>query len=112
VVALVFGDFLAQGLCRTFYLLGIDSHTGQFLQEFTAFLKTNQGADGTDHARERGRQGGVLDSQMSIAGKVAVTASGTVIVGTLQPQRTEHTVELLAATSGKMRFTATTARDT
>jgi hypothetical protein len=48
---------------------------------------------------------------MPIAGKEAVTASGTVIVGTLQPQRTEHTVELLAATTGKMRFTPTAARD-
>jgi|SRR5579864_2526232 len=48
---------------------------------------------------------------MSIAGTEAVTASGTVIVSTLEPQRAEHAVELLAPASAKMRFTPARARE-
>ena len=41
-----------------------------------------------------------------------MTTRGTVIVGTLQAQRPEHTVELFASASGKLRFPATPARHT
>jgi len=41
-----------------------------------------------------------------------VTAGETVIVGPLQAQPPEHTVELFAPASGKLRFPATAARNT
>jgi len=112
VVVFVFGDFLAQGFGGAFHLFRIHGYTGQFLQQFTALLKADHGPDGARHACECGREGSVLDAQMSIAGKGTVAASRAVIIRTLQPQRTEHAVKLLTPASEKMCLPTTAAGNT
>jgi hypothetical protein len=55
VPTFILGDLFAQSFCGSLNLLGIHDHTGEFLQQFAAFLETHHGADGAGHAREGGR---------------------------------------------------------
>ena len=80
----VFSDFFSQSFCRSFHLLGIDRHAGQFGQELAAFLEADHGTHRAHHACEGGRERGVFYAQMPIARIEAVAAGRTVIVGALE----------------------------
>ena len=109
-MAFVFRDLFSQSFCGSLYLLGIHGHTGQFGQQFAAFLEADHGTHRAHHAGEGGRQGGVFYAQMPIARAEAVAAGRAMIVGALQLERTENALHLLASASDQARFLPTTTR--
>jgi hypothetical protein len=84
VTTLICGDLLAQSFGGSLDLLGIDGHACQFAQQLAAFLEADHRTYGAGHACEGGRQGGVFDTQLLIAGTKTMTARAAMIVGALQ----------------------------
>ena len=96
-MAFVFGDLFSERFCGSFHLLGIQRHTGQFGQQFTAFLEADHRTDRAHHAREGGRQGSVFYLQMRVARTVTLATGGAVIVGAFESQGAQHTDDVLGA---------------
>src|SRR5260370_18266431 len=107
-MAFVFGNLFSQSFWGSLSLLGIHGHTGQFGQQFATFLEADHGAHCPHHAREGGRERGVLYAQMLIARAEAMAAGRTMIVGALELEGTENALHLLASASDQARFLPTT----
>jgi len=104
-------DETTEGFGGSLDLLGIHRNPSQLLQQFAAFLEADHGADGAGHAGQSGRQGGVLDPQMPVARTESAATSRAMIVGALESQRAQDTLELLGAAPGKAGLAPTTAAD-
>jgi len=91
---------MAQGLCRALDVFCIDLDASQFSKQLAALLETGDRPHRRDHAGDRRRQGGVLQTQLPVARAEAVAAGRAVKIGVLQLERPEHTLKRLCAPSG------------
>ena len=92
-------DFLTQRFGSSFRLLDAYLHAGQLLQQRTALLEAHQRGGAARHAQNSGSERKQFQAQRTIPRTESALTLGTVIVSSLQLQRTQHALERLVVAS-------------
>ena len=82
-------DAGADGLRLPFYRFRRDFDTSQQLQLLAALIKTGFAAHRRHHAAYAGRVGNAFHVQFPVARAVAVVATGTNVIASLEPHRAQ-----------------------
>ena len=98
--ALVGDDLAAESFGASLDLAGVIADACQFSQQLAAFLKTDHGTNGSNHAHRGGRQAGLLDTQMPVAWAESAAAKLAVIVSPFQLEFAQYALKNLYPASG------------